>query len=32
MSIRQVKIYTDNNLNPAKVNVIDPTKDILPNH
>ena len=32
MSIRQVKIYIDNNLNPAKVNVIDPTKDILPDH
>ena len=29
--LRQVKIYIDNNLNPAKVNVIDPTKDNL-NH
>ena len=25
--LRQVKNYIDNNLNPAKVNVIDPTKD-----
>ena len=23
----QVKIYIDNNLNPAKANVADPTKD-----
>ena len=25
--LRQVKRYIDNNLNPTKVNVIDPTKD-----
>ena len=25
--LKQVKNYTDNNLNPAKVNVINPTKD-----
>ena len=26
-TLRQVKSYIDNNLNPTKVNVIDPTKD-----
>ena len=25
--IKQVKSYVDNNLNPTKINVIDPTKD-----
>ena len=25
--LKQVKSYVDNNLNPAKINVIDPTKD-----
>ena len=25
--LKQFKSYIDNNLNPAKVNVIDPTKD-----
>ena len=25
--LRQVKSYIDNNTNPAKVNVIDPTKE-----
>ena len=25
--LKQVKIYIDNHLNPAKVNVIDPNKD-----
>ena len=27
MSIKQVQSYIDNNLNPDKINVIDPTKD-----
>ena len=26
-SIKQVNSYIENNLNPAKLNVIDPTKD-----
>ena len=26
-SIEEIKIYIDNNLNPTKVNVIEPTKD-----
>ena len=26
-TLRQVKKHIDNNLNPTKVNVIDPTKD-----